>query len=159
LLAAGNWSNTAGSNLLDGGAPFYDCYECADGGFISIGPIEPQFYAELLQRCLITDPLMQPQMNTKLWPQQKQQLSKLFISKNRAQWCQLLEASDVCFAPVLDMNEATQHPHNLARNTFVEADGQLQPAPAPRFSRTLSAIAGSPPTPDQHRAAILRDWL
>lgn len=159
MMSAGQWCNKPASNLLDGGAPFYDCYTCADGRHISIGPIEPQFYAELLQRCAITDPVMQTQMAYKDWPQQKQVLTDLFLTRTLDQWCQLLEGSDVCFAPVLDMREAPKHPHNVARGTFVEADGQLQPAPAPRFARTASGIGGPPPMPDQHRAAIIEEWL
>ncbi|MDP2379225.1 MAG: CoA transferase, partial [Pseudohongiella sp.] len=147
-----------GSNLLDGGAPFYDCYVCSDGHYISIGPIEPQFYAELLQRCAITDFSMQAQMSVKNWPEQKQQLVQLFRSKTRDEWCQLLEGTDVCFAPVLDMQEAMRHPHNVARETFVNSHGQMQPAPAPRFSRTPASIQGNVPTSDQHREQILKDW-
>lgn len=158
LMAAGRWSTAPGSNLLDGGAPFYDCYVCSDGLYISIGPIEPQFYAELLQRCAITDPLMQAQMSVKSWPEQKHQLVQLFRSKTRDEWCQLLEGTDVCFAPVLDMQEAMRHPHNVARETFVNSHGQMQPAPAPRFSRTPASIQGSAPTSDQHRERILKDW-
>ncbi|MDO9519497.1 MAG: CaiB/BaiF CoA-transferase family protein [Pseudohongiella sp.] len=158
LMAAGSWSNTSGSNLLDGGAPFYDCYVCADGRSISIGPIEPQFYSELLQRCDIKDPLMHAQMNIHAWPEQKQRLEALFLSKTREQWCQLLEGTDVCFAPVLDMEEAPGHPHNVARETFTEMHGQIQPAPAPRFSRTPAKIQTAAPKPDEHRERILRDF-
>jgi alpha-methylacyl-CoA racemase len=158
LMAAGRWRSEPGTNLLDGGAPFYDCYACSDGRHISIGPIEPQFYAELLQRCAITDPLMQVQMNTKTWPEQKQQLAQLFLSKTRDEWCQLLEGTDACFAPVLDMQEAVQHPHNVARETFVNVHGQTQPAPAPRFSRTPGEIHTAAPKPDEHREQILRDF-
>lgn len=158
MMAAGQWHNKPASNLLDGGAPFYDCYACADGRHISIGPIEPQFYAELLQRCFITDSVMQLQMLSDCWPQQKQVLTELFLTKTRDQWCQLLEGSDVCFAPVLDMQEAPNHPHNKARNTFITVAGQLQPAPAPRFSRTPASTNGLPPTANEHREQILQDW-
>lgn len=158
MMAAGSWRNKPGHNLLDGGAPFYDCYTCADGRHISIGPIEPQFYAELLQRCEITAPVMQVQMALKTWPEQKQILSSVFLGKTRDEWCEILEGTDVCFAPVLDMNEATRHVHNVARSTFVESHGQLQPAPAPRFSRTQGKISGPAPSTDQHRQQIIDDW-
>lgn len=158
MMAAGNWRNKPGQNLLDGGAPFYDCYVCADGRFISIGSIEPQFYAELLQRCEITAPVMQAQMAVKTWSEQKQILTRVFMAKTRDEWCEILGGSDVCFAPVLDMKEATQHAHNVARSTFVEIHGSLQPAPAPRFSRTESKISGPAPGPDQHRQQIIDEW-
>lgn len=158
MMSSGHWRNQPGSNLLDGGAPFYGCYACADGRHISIGPLEPQFYAELLQRCGVSDAMMQSQMTTRDWPHQKQLLTTLFLSKTREEWCQLLEGTDVCFAPVLDMQEAMQHPHNVARQTFVESHGQWQPAPAPRFGRTPAAIQGGVPSPDQHRAQILNEW-
>lgn len=158
MLAAGNWNTNPGSNLLDGGAPFYDCYACADGRHISLGPIEPQFYAELLQRCEITDTSMHTQMSVEAWPAQKQLLATLFLTKTCDEWCHLLEGTDVCFAPVLDMREAMQHPHNAARNTFVHSHGQIQPAPAPRFSRTPSQIKGAAPHPDEHRHQIIKDW-
>lgn len=158
MMSAGRWQTQPGSNLLDGGAPFYDCYPCADGRHISIGPLEPQFYAQLLQRCDITDPIMLRQMDAADWPQQKQLLTNLFLTRTRDQWCRLLEGSDVCFAPVLAMSEAPDHPHNVARQTFVEVYGQLQPAPAPRFSRTPGEIAGPAPKADQHRSQILNDW-
>lgn len=159
MMASGHWRNQPGTNLLDGGAPFYDCYACADGRHISIGPLEPQFYAELLQRCAVSDPLMLSQMSTRDWAQQKQTLTTLFLSKTRDEWCQLLEGTDVCFAPVLDMQEAMRHPHNVARHTFVDSHGQLQPAPAPRFSRTPAAIQRGVPSRDQHRAQILNEWV
>lgn len=158
MMAAGSWRNQPGQNLLDGGAPFYDCYTCADGRHISIGSIEPQFYAELLQRCEITAPVMQGQMAVKTWPEQKQILRSVFLHKTRDEWCEILEGTDVCFAPVLDMNEATGHAHNVARSTFVESHGQLQPAPAPRFSRTQGKISGPAPGTDQHRQQIIDDW-
>lgn len=159
LAAAGKWQQQAGTNLLDGGAPFYDSYTCADGLHISIGPIEPQFYAQLLQRCGITDADLQSQTPVADWPLQKQKLEQIFLTRTRDQWCQLLEATDACFAPVLNMQEAIQHPHNVARQTFVSAHGIIQPAPAPRFERTPSAISTPPPKPDQHRQEILAAWL
>ncbi|MFZ3287243.1 MAG: CaiB/BaiF CoA-transferase family protein, partial [Telluria sp.] len=132
--AHGSWDERREANLLDGGAPFYDTYACADGKFISIGSIEPQFYALLLRLTGVSDPAFDAQMERSGWPALKAKLSALFKTRTRAQWCELLEGTDVCFAPVLDMAEAPQHPHNRARATFVEVDGVTQPAPAPRFS-------------------------
>jgi alpha-methylacyl-CoA racemase len=155
--AGGRLSDERGANLLDGGAHFYDTYACADGRFIALGAIEPQFYAELLQRCGIEDPQFQQQMDPRQWPQLKAKLTALFLQRSRAQWCELLEGSDACFAPVLDWAEAAQHPHNRERGTYLELDGVLQPAPAPRFSRTPAAkptqASGEPQS-----EAVLRDW-
>ncbi|WP_447749304.1 CaiB/BaiF CoA transferase family protein [Pseudomonas nicosulfuronedens] len=155
--ASGRLSDERGTNLLDGGAHFYDTYECADGRFIALGAIEPQFYAELLQRCGIDDPQFQQQMDPRQWPQLKAKLTALFRQRSRAQWCELLEGSDACFAPVLDWAEAAQHPHNRERGTYLELDGVLQPAPAPRFSRTPAATPTQPQGQPQSEA-VLRDW-
>ena len=133
--------NRRGTNLLDTGAHFYDVYRCADGTYISIGSIEPQFYAELLRLTgLDGDPEFAKQMDKSAWPHLKQRLSDLFATKTRDEWCSLMEGTDVCFAPVLTMSEAAQHPHNVERGTFVEIAGTTQPAPAPRFSRTPGEI-------------------
>jgi alpha-methylacyl-CoA racemase len=148
-----------GTNLLDTGAHFYDVYQCADGEYISIGSIEPQFYAELLRLAgLDGDPEFVKQMDRSAWPHLKQRLSDLFATKTRDEWCSLMEATEVCFAPVLTMSEAAQHPHNIDRGTFVEIAGTLQPAPAPRFSRTTPEVTMPPAHPGQHTAEILRDW-
>jgi alpha-methylacyl-CoA racemase len=148
-----------GTNLLDTGAHFYDVYQCADGEYISIGSIESQFYAELLRLAgLDDDPEFVKQMDKSAWPHLKQRLSDLFATKSRDEWCSLMEATDVCFAPVLTMSEAAQHPHNVARGTFVEISGTMQPAPAPRFSRTTAEVTMPPAHPGQHTAEILRDW-
>jgi alpha-methylacyl-CoA racemase len=148
-----------GTNLLDTGAHFYDVYQCADGDYISIGSIEPQFYAELLRLAeLDDDPEFVKQMDKSAWPHLKQRLSDLFATKTRDEWCSLMEATDVCFAPVLTMSEAAEHPHNLARGTFVEIGGTMQPAPAPRFSRTTAEVSRPPAHPGQHTVEILRDW-
>ncbi|HET9546591.1 MAG TPA: CaiB/BaiF CoA-transferase family protein [Desertimonas sp.] len=148
-----------GTNLLDTGAHFYDVYECADGEYVSIGSIEPQFYAELLQRLgLDGDEQLAAQMDRAAWPRLKQRLAELFITRPRDEWCALLDGTDVCFAPVLTMSEAAVHPHNAARGTFVEVDGRVQPAPAPRFSRTPAAIGTPPAHPGQHSREILADW-
>lgn len=163
LRSAGQWSDTPGSNMLDGGAHFYDCYTCADGKFISIGPIEPQFYAELLERCSIRDPAFSQQMDQRNWPALKGRLKELFASRTRQQWCELLEGTDVCFAPVLSMAEAPEHPHNQARSTFFQGQGGIQPSPAPRFSRTVSDIPLDAPSDaasetDAGIQDILRKW-
>ncbi|MBC54367.1 MAG: carnitine dehydratase [Gammaproteobacteria bacterium] len=159
LQAAGNWRAEPGTNMLDGGAHFYNSYACADGKFISIGPIEPQFYATLLQLCQIDDPAFTAQMNASQWPALKQKLANIFSTRSRDEWCALLEGSDACFAPVLDTREAAAHPHNVARQTFIELNGITQAAPAPRFSRTPSGTPGQPAAADEHRDAILREWI
>ncbi len=148
-----------GTNLLDTGAHFYDVYQCADGGFISIGSIEPQFYAELLRLTgLEGDAEFARQMDKSAWPHLKKRLAELFATKSRDQWCALMETTDVCFAPVLTMSEAAQHPHNVDRGTFVDVAGIMQPAPAPRFSRTSAELTMPPAHPGQHSVEILRDW-
>ena len=151
--------NARGTNLLDTGAHFYDVFECSDGTYISLGSIEPQFYAELLQRTGLTDdPEFAQQMNKAMWPKLKDRLREIFLTRTRAEWCAEMEMTDVCFAPVLTMGEAAQHPHNIARGTFVEIAGIAQPAPAPRFSRTAAEIVSAPAHPGQHSREILTDW-
>ena len=156
--AFGTWSDQREANLLDGGAYFYDTYACADGKFISIGPIEPQFYALLLRLCEISDPEFDDQMNMEKWPALGAKLAAIFNTKSQQEWCALMEGTDVCFAPVLTMSEAPQHPHNQARKTFIEIDGVTQPAPAPRFSRSTPEVSAPPAQPGQHSEAILQDW-
>ena len=158
MKAAGVWRDERRANLLDGGAHFYDTYRCADGGWISIGSIEPQFYALLLEKTGITDPDFTSQMDRAGWPALREKLAAVIATKTRDQWCAIMEATDVCFAPVLDMNEAPRHPHNLARKTFVEVAGVTQPAPAPRFSATPGAVAGPPPAMGAHNTEALGDW-
>ena len=148
-----------GTNLLDTGAPFYDVYRCADDEYVSVGSIEPQFYAELLRLTgLEADPEFTRQMDKSAWPRRKRRVAELFATRTRDEWCALMEGSDVCFAPVLTMSEAAQHPHNVERRTFVEVAGVQQPAPAPRFSRTPGEITAPPAHPGQHSIEILRDW-
>lgn len=156
--AYGAWHDQRGANLLDGGAHFYDTYTCADGKFISVGAIEPQFYALLLKSAGVTDPAFQQQMSVAAWPELKQKLSAIFASRSRAEWCAIMEGSDICFAPVLDMGEAPSHPHNQQRRNFTEVAGVVQPAPAPRFSRTPAQISRPPAKPGEQSAEILRDW-
>ncbi len=158
FYAAGGWSEVRGTNLLDTGAHFYDTYETKDGKWVSIGSIEPQFYAELLQLCGLEQEKLPGQLDRSQWPAMKQRLTALFKTKTREEWCQVMEGSDVCFAPVLTIPEAYQHPHNVARKTFVEVAGVSQPAPAPRFSRTASEIKRPPPHAGQHTREALLDW-
>jgi len=140
LVSAGRWSSQRGENLLDGGAPFYDTYACADGKFVAVGALRPQNYRELLDRCGIEEPLFDSQMDAARWPLIKLRLADLFRTRTRAAWCALLEGTDAGFAPVLDWDEAPAHPHNVARQAFVSLHGVVQPAPAPRFSRTHADV-------------------
>jgi alpha-methylacyl-CoA racemase len=138
--AIGRWQEKRDSNMLDGGAHFYGVYECKDGQFISIGSIEPQFYALLRKLAGLDDAAYDAQMDAKGWPALKEKLTAVFKSKTRDEWCAIMEGSDVCFAPILTMSEATQHPHMKAREVFITRHGIPQPAPAPRFSRTPSTV-------------------
>lgn len=155
LKAKGHWSDTRGENFLDGGAHFYGTYECADGRFVSVAAIEPQFYRLLLDKCGIADADFERQWETAQWPALRRKLEDLIRTRPRNEWCQLLEGSDACFAPVLDMTEAPRHPHNAARNTFVESGGVVQPAPAPRFERTASELPAPAPTIGLDTASVL----
>ena len=134
---AGAWNDAPGTNAIDGGAPFYDTYECADGRWVSIGSIEPQFYA-LLRRALgiADDSAFDGQMDRDAWPALKARLAAIFLTRSRDEWTVLMEGTDICYAPVLSLGEAPDHPHNVARGTFVDVDGAVHPAPAPRFSAT-----------------------
>ena len=135
----GHWKDERGVNMLDTGAHFYDSYETSDGKFISIGSIEPQFYAQLREVTGLTeDSSFDAQMDPKLWPALREKLTALFKTKTRDQWCELMEGTDICFAPVLSLTEAKEHPHNVARQTFVDVGGMMQPAPVPRYSVTVS---------------------
>ncbi len=140
MTAMGRWIEGRGQNFLDGGAHFYGVYECSCGNFISIGSIEPQFYALLREHAGLSEDCFDAQMDRKAWPDLKAKLTETFKSKSRADWCKIMEGTDICFAPILTMAEAPKHPHMAARNVFVERHGVTQPAPAPRFSRTPSAI-------------------
>ncbi|HKO71982.1 MAG TPA: CaiB/BaiF CoA-transferase family protein [Bradyrhizobium sp.] len=140
MTAMGRWIEGRESNFLDGGAHFYGVYECACGNFVSIGSIEPQFYALLRRHAGLTDTSFDAQMDRKAWPELKQKLVQVFKTKTREEWCKIMEGTDVCFAPVLTMAEAPHHPHMAARKIFVSRHGVTQPGPAPRFSRTPSAI-------------------
>ena len=158
LRAAGRWTDNRGDNILDTGAHYYDVYETSDGKYVSIGSIEPKFYAELLQLSGLKHEELPRQNDKNSWPTLKERVAAVFRTKTRDEWCRIMEGSDVCFAPVLSMQEAPQHPHNRQRGTFVEVDGVMQPAPAPRFSRTPSAVQRPPAQPGEHTEEALRDW-
>ena len=155
---SGWWHEERGSNMLDGGAHFYDAYETKDGKYVSIGSIEPQFYAELLEKTGLTGDDLSGQLDRSGWPAMKERLAEIFAQKTRDEWCEIMEGSDVCFAPVLTMSEAPGHPHNRARGTFVERDGVYQAAPAPRFSRSTCEIQGPPPVPGEHTDEVLTEY-
>lgn len=157
-LAAGEWRDSRESNSLDGGAHCYDTYQCADGRWIALGPLEPQFHALLLRKLGIDDPQFREQYDPARWPVLKQKIAEVIARRSRDEWCVELEGTDVCFAPVLAMSEAPSHPHNVARKTFIDVAGCVQPAPAPRFSTTPGAIQRPPPHPGAHTQEILRDW-
>jgi alpha-methylacyl-CoA racemase len=158
LRAAGRWTDVRGENILDTGAHYYDVYETSDGKYISIGSIEPKFYAELLRLSGLQQEELPRQNDRPAWPALKERVAKIFKTKTREEWCKIMEGSEVCFAPVLSLQEAPNHPHNRQRGTFVEVDGVVQPAPAPRFSRTPSAIQRPPAVPGEHTDEALRDW-
>jgi len=156
--AMGIWEDERGTNLLDTGAHFYDVYETADGKYVSIGSIEPQFYAELQRFTNPKGEELPYQHDKAQWLAQKERLAEIFKSKTRDEWCELMEGSDVCFAPVLSLAEAPQHPHNVHRGTFVERNGVVQPAPAPRFSGTPAVIQRPPAHAGQHTDEVLAEW-
>jgi alpha-methylacyl-CoA racemase len=162
LRAMGTWGER-GTNLLDTGAWFYEVYETSDGGYISLGSIEPQFNQLLLQLIGLADDVdgqgpLPDQNDRSRWPAMKERMAALIRTKTRAEWCSLLETSDACFAPVLEPTEAVEHPHNKERGTFTVVEGVVQPAPAPRFSRTAPEIAGPPARPGEHTDETLADW-
>lgn len=158
LRGMGMWTEKQhGVNLLDGGAHFYDVYETKDGKYISIGSLEPQFYALLMEKAELP-PEFKAQQDFRKWGDFKQKLEVIFKTKTRDEWCEIMEGTDVCFAPVLDFMEAQKHPHNIARNTYIEVDGITQPAPAPRFSRTPSEVQSGSQYAGEDREAILKDW-
>jgi alpha-methylacyl-CoA racemase len=157
-LAAGEMEDRAGVNQLDGGAHFYGTYETMDGKYIALGAIEPQFYAQFLALVgLAEDPDFDDQLNPAHWPALKNKLAALFRSRTRADWCALLEMTDVCFAPVLSMTEAKAHPHNVARGTFVDVAGWAQPAPAPRYSATINAAPRPAPASGADSDTVLAE--
>jgi alpha-methylacyl-CoA racemase len=155
--AMGLWNNERGTNLLDSGAHFYDVYACQDGKFISIAAIEPKFYTQLLNILGLDQASFPPQMDRTSWPAMKEILVKIFLSKSQSEWCEILEGTDVCFAPVLNMDEAPDHPHVKARSTYIEIAGITQAAPAPRFSQTVPEIPSLPPEPGEHTDEVLHE--
>jgi len=157
MASGGVFTDKRGTNLLDGGAHFYDTYETGDGKYICIGSIEPQFYALLLEKAGLDREKFAPQMEAARWPELKAELTEVFKTRTRDEWCDIMEGSDVCFAPVLSVFEAPDHAHNKARGTFVEIDGVVQPAPAPRFSRTAAQVSHAARKPGQDSAAVLAD--
>ncbi len=158
MMAQGTWADRRGVNILDGGAHFYNVYECADGKFISVGSIEKRFYELLLRDTGLAGEDLPAQMDPSGWADLRDRLAGIFKTKTRQEWCDLMEGSDICFAPVLSLEEAPTHPHNAARGTFIEIDGVTQPAPAPRFSRTGSEVRCGPPAPGENTKDVLADW-
>ncbi|MBL0148547.1 MAG: CoA transferase [Ideonella sp.] len=158
LLAAGRWNLDArAANLLDGGAPFYDTYETADGKHVSLGPLEPKFFAELAQRIGLDQRFVQKQYDTRLWPEMREAIAATLRSKTRDEWTALLEGTDVCYAPVLTLAEAPKHRQATERGAFVEVNGVVQPAPAPRFSRTPATMPRPPVAPGEHTREVLAE--
>jgi alpha-methylacyl-CoA racemase len=158
MLSMGLWRDQRGANLLDGANPFYNVYETADGTWISIGPLEPRFCAELLRKMDLDPGAFAPQLDTAQWPAWKERLAGVFRTRTRAEWSAKLEGDETCFAPVLSLREVGQHPQQRARASFIEVDGVRQPAPAPRFSRTPGRVRGPPPRPGEGGAQALLDW-
>jgi alpha-methylacyl-CoA racemase len=155
--AMGIWNDERGTNMLDTGAHFYDVYETSDGKYVSIGSIEPQFYAELLRLTGLEGEDLPWQHDRAQWPALKERFAAIFRTRSRDEWCELMEGTDVCFAPVLAIPEAVEHPHNVARGTFVEVAGITQPGPAPRFSRTPGEITRPPAHAGQHTDEVLAE--
>jgi alpha-methylacyl-CoA racemase len=158
MHGSGFWNNERGDNILDTGAHYYDVYETEDGKYVAIGSIEAKFYAELLRLSGLQGEELPHQQDRKSWPKMKERLKTLFRTKSRDEWCKIMEGSDICFAPVLSMEEAPKHPHMKHRGTFIEEGGVTQPGPAPRFSRTPSKIQRPPAKPGEHTEEALRDW-
>jgi alpha-methylacyl-CoA racemase len=158
LRAGGLWSDGRGGNLLDGSAPFYATYRTADGGHVAVGAIEPQFYAELLDGLGLTQDELPPQDDRASWPRTQQRFAAIFATRTRDEWAERFSGTDACVAPVLALGEAPGHPHNAARGVFVDVGGVVQPAPAPRFSRTPAPVPTAPPSPGEHTDAALAAW-
>ncbi len=158
MRAAGMWRSPRGTNLLDTGAHFYEVYETADGGFMGVGAIEPQFYGELLAVLGLEGEDLPAQMDRDAWPEMKARVAAVFATRTRDEWAAAFEATDACVAPVLSMEEAPGHPHNRARGTFTEVAGVVQPAPAPRFDRTPGGVRRPPPAPGEHGDEALAEW-
>ncbi|MDP3495367.1 MAG: CaiB/BaiF CoA-transferase family protein [Hyphomonadaceae bacterium] len=158
MKAAGMWNANRDDNLLDGGAHFYDTYECADGQWLAIGAIEPQFHAVLVKGLGLPADVFPAQMSRAEWPEYSKRVADVVKTKSRDEWMKVFDGTDACVAPVLSMDEAPKHPHNAERKTFVEAFGAVQPGPAPRFSRTAGAVNGAPALAGQHSEDVLKSW-
>lgn len=159
MAAVGDYSHKRQDNILDGGAPFYRCYKTKDGKFISVASIEAKFYDLLLEKTgLSREGNLPDQLDKSKWPEMHERFERIFKSKTQTEWCDIMEGSDVCFAPVLTFNEAPHHPHNKARGTFVDIEGISQPNPAPRFSRTPGSIKGAAPDYGQNTREGLVEW-
>jgi alpha-methylacyl-CoA racemase len=154
----GAWPGGRGENLLDGGAPFYDCYETRDGRHIAVAALESRFYAELLDRLGLKDAALPHRHDRGGWSALRERFAESFRTRTRDEWCRILEGTDACFAPVLGLDECAAHPHNLARGVFVTVEGVVNPAPAPRFSRTPGRLGRPPPAPGADTLAALADW-
>jgi len=152
------WTTNRYKNRLDGGAFYYGSYECKDGKHISIGSLEPQFYSLLLEKCEITDPSFDEQLDQQSWPEKREKMEAVFKTKTRDEWSEIMEGTDVCFAPILNLEEAPDHPHNKTRKTYVDFEGVTQPAPAPRFSRTQGTIQSSAALIGENTNEILNSW-
>jgi alpha-methylacyl-CoA racemase len=158
FLGSGNWLPKRGSNFLDGGAPWYNVYRTRDDGYVSAAPIEPKFYRNFLG-VLGLDPADLPdQMDRESWPEMRRRFADIFATKTRAEWCDLFDGIEACFAPVLSVQEAVKHPHQSARGAFVDIGGVVQPSPSPRFSRTPAKVRCPPPSPGSDTVDVLRDW-
>ena len=155
MLNSGIWTDTRDSNLLDGAAHFYGCYECKDGKFVSIGSIEPQFYSLLREKMNIDEDIFDNQMDKNSWPALRENLENRFKEKTRDEWCQIMEGTDICFAPVLSMNEAINHEHNVERKSFFDLDNVVQPSPAPKFSYSESEVSHPPVKVGTHTKEIM----
>ncbi|HMB60723.1 MAG TPA: CaiB/BaiF CoA-transferase family protein, partial [Xanthomonadales bacterium] len=158
LRPAGWWSDQRGSNLLDGGAPFYEVYETLDGGYMAVGAIEPQFYSALLKGLGLDESDLPHQMKKQCWPELKEKFTRVFKTRTRDEWAAVFDGTDACASPVLSLEEAARHPHNTARASFTRPHDVLQAAPAPRFSRTAPEMSLPPPGPGQHSDAILAEF-
>ncbi len=158
LAWAGYWSEERESNIIDGGAPFWRCYETRDGKFVSVGAIEAKFYKVLVEKLGLDAASLPDQLDRKTWPDVRERFAQAFRQKTRDEWCKIMEGSEACFAPVLTFAEAAEHPHNKARNSFIDVDGIMQPAPAPRFSRTPGSIKAGPPDFGAQTEQALAAW-
>ncbi len=158
VRAAGLWLDERQANSIDGGAHFYNTYRCADGKWVSVAALEPKFYAVLLEKTGLEDPTLGGLVDRSQWGSMREKLAAIFAKKTQAEWCRIMDSADACFAPVPSLAEAPQNPHNVARGTFVDLGGVVQPAPVPKFSRTPGAVQSLPPEAGEHNRSALLDW-